>query len=195
MFHRRGMKTGLDTMRCAVTMATLALLLGACDSALDPATEGGQARYGDPELLLWGEAWQAGAAGDPFPEHRPGQVSCNRAAHRTEYGALELDTGLCNYFVLSTPTLQDVLPGDRISVRAFHEDLAALEPAVAHLAVAIDGHVVWDQEVSIPSAPTPYDVDVIADFEAPAGSPAVLHLHNHGVNTYRVIDVRVTPRL
>ena len=171
----------------------IAALSGACEPEL--AEPDDVPTFGDAERLVFGEDFVEANADDPFAEHRPADVRCNPAAWRSETGALELDSGLCNYFTLAAPTLVAVEPGDRIGIRAFHDDLAAGEPAVAHLALFVDGHGIWDQEVSIPSPPTPYSLDVIADFAAPAGSPVALHLHNHGVNNYRLVELTVAPRL
>jgi len=166
----------------------------ACDPALlEPGDD--PEPFGERQRLVFGEDFIEATGDDPFAEHRPAHVACSPAAWRAEAGALELDTGLCNYFALTAPTLAVIEPGDRISVRAFHEDLAAEQPAVAHLALFVDGHGIWDQEVSIPSPPTPYSVDVTADFGAPIGSPVAIHLHNHGVNNYRLVELTVTPRL
>ena len=171
------------------------LLAVACDPGVVEPADDDLPAFGDAERLAYGEDFVEAAEHDPFTEHRPDEVACSRAAWGGEAGALELDSGLCNYFALAAPTLVTIEPGDRIGIRAFHDDLAAAEPAVAHLALFVDGHGIWDQEVAIPSPPTPYSLDVIADFAAPAGSPVALHLHNHGVNNYRLVELTVAPRL
>lgn len=171
------------------------LFVGGCD---DNATSDTDTRpdnlYSESTALVFNGHFEPVVHGDPFPAHRPADLACARASHSLEYDALELDTGTCNYFLLGAPTLTDIHRGDRITVRAFHEDLAALEPAVAHLAVAVGDTVIWDEEIPIPSPATPYTVEMVAEFDAPSGTAAVLHLHNHGINTYRVIDVRIQTR-
>ncbi|MEM6994075.1 MAG: hypothetical protein AAF721_26415 [Myxococcota bacterium] len=165
-----------------------ALLLGSgCDA---PGLGEVPPSFAEPEFLVFNGDWRDQVDGDPFPEHRPAEVDCTVDAHVLEHTALELSTAECNYFYVEASTLTGIAPGDRITVRAFHDDLAALEPADAHLALSIDGNVVWDEEIAIPSPATPYTVTVTADFGAPPGSPVGLHLHNHGLNTYRLLDVR-----
>lgn len=179
--------------RQIVLLISLVALVGACEPELAEPDDD-LPTFGDAERLVFGEDFVE-AGDDPFAEHRPADVTCSPAAWRGEAGALELDSGLCNYFTLTAPTLSTIEPGDRIGIRAFHDDLAATEPAVAHIALFVNGHGIWDQEVSIPSPATPYSLDVIADFAAPAGSPVALHLHNHGVNNYRLVELTVAPRL
>lgn len=175
-------------------VVSLVAVLGACEPELAEPDDD-LPSFGDAERLVFGEDFVDAPSDDPFAEHRPADVTCSPAAWRGEAGALELDSGLCNYFTLTAPALTTIEPGDRIAIRAFHDDLAANEPAVVHLALFVDGNGIWDQEVSIPSPPIPYSLDVIADFAAPAGSPVALHLHNHGVNNYRLVELTVAPRL
>ncbi len=185
---RTGRVAGLfATVLTTVSTTVLTTVVAGCDAP--PADE--DASFADPRRLAFNPQFAPSDVADPFPEHRPDDVVCNRVAHRIEYDALELDTGACNYLVLEAPTLAEIVAGDRITVRAFHEDLAALQPAEAHLALAIDGHVVWDERVPVPSPATPYTVTTIADFDAEPDAPVTLHLHNHGLNTYRLIDVRL----
>ena len=145
-------------------------------------------------LLVDHAAWVlAGPEDDPFPAHRPAGADCPLGGWYEESGALEVDTGTCAYFVAVQPSQVDVRAGDTIALYAYHDALTAPEPATGHIVLALDGEVVWELTVDIPKTATPYDVTVEAPADVPAGAPVALHLHNHGANTWTLLDVEVLP--
>jgi mono/diheme cytochrome c family protein len=140
------------------------------------------------DVASWNEQ---GRASDPLAAHRPAQVSCPANSWYEEDGALEVETGYCNYLSLVQPSKTDILPGDRLHLVLWHGDLAFEETATAHVAISIGGELVWEQAVKIPTEAEIFDVKVPLDFDAPAGTPVEYHLHNHGYNTWTLLRLEI----
>lgn len=160
---------------------------------------------GEPEFesLIDHEVWEVvDEDDDPLAEHRPEELDCGVGGWYLESDGpeLEVDTNLCNYLALAQPSLRPIDVGDTLAIRFYHFDLVAPEPAEAHLRVTVDGNEVWDYEVEIPTDPennkTPaavFDETFAAEFSAPLGSEVMLHVHNHGQNTWTFVDLAVAP--
>lgn len=175
-----------------------------CGDAGSAGTSGttdttGTGTTGAPELdgtmvdLVKPTLWQPQpAADDPLPAHRPDTVDCQLGiGWLVEETGFEVNTGACNYASFVQPTLVPVVRGAQISLDFYHFDLVAPEPATAHIAVLVGDHVIFEREIAIPGKAGVYPVDLVADFELPAGAPAVVHLHNHGQNTWTVASLQV----
>lgn len=142
-----------------------------------------------PVHLVWPEMWVSDPPADVMPLHAPDPVDCG-VGFANEIGLFEINTGLCNYGVFSQPLSDRIIAGERVELVFTHDDLIAPEPAVGHIAVAIEDRVIWETEVAIPK---PYDIvqgEWIADAPIEAGTKVVLHLHNHGYNSWRVISFK-----
>ncbi|MEP5763486.1 MAG: hypothetical protein ABJ308_02795 [Halieaceae bacterium] len=138
------------------------------------------------------DAWLMQDAGeDSLAEHRPVPVDCPDNSWYNEDGALEVETGYCNYLSLAQPTLVDINAGDQLHIVLWHGDLAFEEPAAAHVAVSIDGKLLWEAEVEIPADAEIFDTRVDVPFAAPAGSTVEYHLHNHGFNSWTLLQLEV----
>ena len=59
------------------------------------------------------------------------------------------------------------------------------------MAVSIGGKLLWQAEVAIPARANIYDLRIPVDFDAPAGSAVEFHLHNHGYNTWTLLELEV----
>lgn len=148
----------------------------------DTATVPGQQDLADPELWL-----QLAAEDDPFAEHRPDEVICDESEGiRVETGLLEIDTTFCNYVSVAQPSLTDVAVDDVIEVLVFHGSLSSAEEGEAHVALMLGEHLIWEQQIPIPSGSGVYSTEVGAAFTAAAGTRAVFHLHNHGANGWNL---------
>lgn len=135
-------------------------------------------------------------ADDPFDD-RPADFDCEPAGYGGEplggTYTFEIDTGLCAYATARTTTLLPIVGGDTVRVRQWHTDLTAPEPAEAHLALTIGGEPFLDEAVPIPRAAEMIEVDTEATRRFPAGTEVFFHLHNHGSNTWNLVDVEVRP--
>ncbi len=157
------------------------LLLASCESEGPLNRESAVALA---ESSLWNEA---NPSQDPFDD-RPAFVECPPEALTLEFvngdEAVEVTTGVCNYLALTQPLLFEVKRGDHVDFRVWHFELKAPEAAQAHVGVAIDGEVVWDEWREIPSLGGLLTSSWTADRDIPAGADVVFHLHNHGLNTW-----------
>lgn len=145
---------------------------------------------GDSRSLVAHDRWSTADARDPWPEHAPATTECSSLAWGDELSdgasVLEVDTGACDYLVVGQGILEAVAEGDAVTARIAHGELEAGEASEAHVGVVIGDWAVLDELVSIPaeggtlgiSEPAPRDFDV--------GASAVLHLHNHGANSWRL---------
>jgi len=70
--------------------------------------------------------------------------------------------------------------------------LDASEPALAHLAVWLEDSVLWETEVPIPAASEMYEVELPLPHAASPGALLGLHLHNHGFNSWRLVELELT---
>lgn len=131
------------------------------------------------------------ASRDPLAAHRPALVDCPAAAWGLEAGGLEVQTGVCNYVAFGQATAVDVEVGDELVVDLWHDTLDAVAPALGHFAVLLDGQLLAEYEVEIPSAPAVHRLSWTADAPVPAGAELVLHLHNHGYNSWTIVRVEL----
>jgi hypothetical protein len=137
-------------------------------------------------------AWSVqGAADDGFAGHRPDNIDCPDTTWYNEDGALEVETGYCNYLSLAQPSLEALANGDELHLVLWHGDLAFRRPARAHVAITVDGNVIWEERVEIPTDANIFDKRIPVDFDAPAGSKVEFHLHNHGYNTWTLLQLGV----
>jgi hypothetical protein len=143
--------------------------------------------------LLWPERWvRIAPAEDPFDD-RPPVVSCSATAVMAETLAEEnvysVDTGACNYLTAMQPTVRAIAAGELLKVRLWHFELTADEPAEAHAALVIDGITLLDERVPIPSAGGLIVRELRAERDVAAGARAYFHLHNHGENSWSLVEV------
>ena len=133
---------------------------------------------------------------DPFTD-RPGNVTCADEATAfellSEEAAYGVDTGLCNYLTARQRAREHVAMGERIIVRLWHFALSAPEPADAHAAVALDGEPLLDERIPIPSHGGLIQREVVAGRAFDKGSPVLFHLHNHGDNSWALVEVSAGP--
>jgi mono/diheme cytochrome c family protein len=142
--------------------------------------------------LVDGDAWtEQLAANDSLPDHRPADVQCPSNSWYNEDGALEVETGYCNYLSLVQPSLTALKAGDSLHLVLWHGDLVFEQPATAHVAATVAGKQVWEAEVAIPAGADIYNVRVPVNFDAPTGSAVEFHLHNHGYNSWTLLELEI----
>jgi hypothetical protein len=104
---------------------------------------------------------------------------------------LEINTDFCDYATVRQPSTQPLQPGDRVSIRVWHYALTTPPPAEAHIALAVDGEVVWEERVPSPAAAALVEGEIAIDRDVPAGTELQFHVHNHGANTYDLLSLEV----
>lgn len=132
----------------------------------------------------WGDA----AASDPFDDV-PAEGECPIGGTTIEGSTFEANTGLCTYLWTEQALLADLVPGDVIELVFWHSTLVSDVPAEGHLALAVDGEVLYDRRIPIPAGYAAYTEQAEVGFAAEAGAPLGLHLHNHGANTWNLLRV------
>ena len=133
---------------------------------------------------------------DPFTD-RLADVRCAPAAAMAEVLANEraygVDTGACNYLTVVQPVLRALAAGETIKVRLWHFALNASEPAQAHAALWVDGIPILDEQIDIPG---PGGL-LLSEHELARGvalaAPVHFHLHNHGDNSWALVEVSAGP--
>ena len=142
---------------------------------------------------------------DPFPDRPdpladpPRSVVCDARSTTPEFLADEpvfsVDTGGCNYVTARQSILSDVEAGDKLVVRVWHFALTASASAVAHVAVRLGDRVLLDTMVPIASDAGLIRVEHVAEESFPLGSNVYFHLHNHGQNSWSLVEISTGPDL
>jgi hypothetical protein len=139
-----------------------------------------------------------GSAEDPFAD-RLADVRCPEAAAAAEVlseePAFGVDTGMCNYLTARQVMQTYVATGETIAVRLWHFELDAPNPAEAHAAVDVGGVRVLDQRVAIPAPGGLVKASLVVDHAMPSGTPVHFHLHNHGANSWALVEISTGPAL
>lgn len=169
----------------------LALGVSACETDEEPR---GIVRIAQAD----GWARVADVADDVFGAERPPDLVCDEVLGLSveafgDGAAFEVDTDACDYLTARQPTLERIVAGDTVWIRVWHHELAAPMPAQGHVALAIDGVVQWETMVPIPSDPGLIEHDLVIDDDIPAGTELQFHVHNHGANTWDLLDVTAGP--
>lgn len=166
---------------------------GPCDGDPDPPPPA-------PTELVQVDAWDrvADPTEDVFGAERPADEVCDEVLGILVESlggtpVLEIDTDSCNYATVSQPSLLALQPGDTVAIEVWHYDLTAADPGQAHLALAIDGEVAWEEYVPVPSAAALIEAEIAIDREVPAGAALQFHVHNHGANTYDLAVLELVP--
>ena len=128
---------------------------------------------------------QLEAATDPLAAHR--SAGCALGSPRIEDGTLEFETDDCLLFWVGVPLTGAVRAGERLRLVRTHSALVSRTPGDAHVRVDLDGDVLLDRTVPIPSSDA-IDVDSVSPArDHAAGALLRVHLHNHGANNWRVV--------
>ena len=176
-----------------VPLALCVGTLGACvsDDGEDGAEDEEETGAGTCELVDH-ELWeQIEAAEDPLADHRPQTVECGIAGAFLEFDRYEVDTNFCNYLAVRQPSLGAIEEGQILELGLYHFDLTAPEPAEAHVAMLVEGEIMWERTIPIPGPGSVFDESFASPISAPAGSEVVFHLHNHGQNTWALQHFRL----
>ena len=148
---------------------------------------------GPPVSVVTIDGWQLeDPASDPWAAERPVDADCT-LGWGAEDGVFEVDTELCSFGTFVQGAQVDFGAGDELELIMIHDALySADEGAVAHIAVGVGGQIAWETEIEIPALENYLRPIFAAPVDAPAGTPIHLHVHNHGFNNYRVVDLTVT---
>jgi hypothetical protein len=203
----------LDEMRAADARSAVVLLAGlfACADAAPPRRDGGAREAGSDDaskrisatavrargpLVDW-NAWElVSAAEDPFDD-RPPDPSCPSGSYLPEVlsgqDVFSVDTGACSYITVRQPALRDVARGESLVARVWHFALNAGDPATGHVSLRLAESTLLDETVPIPSPGGLLAIDQVADSPFAEGTPVYFHLHNHGDNSWSLVELSAGP--
>ena len=178
-------------MRIAPLLPLAVIAALACDPDPDLRCAQEGARVDADAIALIDPArWTATPAElDPLADHRPADGLCEPSDWGEEYGTLEVSTAACSYVSLDQPLAADLEVGDRLRVRVWWATLLAKTPATAHLALLVDGALLWETHVDIPGSADARVFELASPIAADAGALVTFHLHNHGQNTWTLAGV------
>lgn len=141
--------------------------------------------------LATSDGWEiVSAADDPFDD-RPVDAMCIPQAVSVEGPALEIDTGGCPYVTLRQVTRTEATSCDVIRATLVHSSLIADDPGEAHAVFRVGGTTLFDERIPIPAPTAIHELVHEVDTTIPAGTPILVHVHNHGANDWFVTDVRL----
>ena len=128
---------------------------------------------------------------DPFADS-PDDVQCE-FGYGFEDGFFEIETDLCKYGGFVQPSLAPIRVGDTLDFLLLHENLVSDDPdARTHVAIAFGDEIVFETFIDIPAEAAFLDEQWVSTVDAPVGTPVHVHVHNHGINSYRVSELSVT---
>jgi hypothetical protein len=147
--------------------------------------------------LIDHDLWvQLESEADPF-EDRPDAFDCAADAVAAEELAGEraygVDTGRCSYVTAVQPAVTHAAAGETLVVRLWHFALTAPNPGEAHAVVDVDGLRVLDERVPIPSPGGLIKITLPIERPVAAGAPVHFHLHNHGENSWALVEISAGP--
>jgi hypothetical protein len=128
---------------------------------------------------------------DPFATDRgrPAVHACQDAAYfEPTPGTLEVELAYCRerYVSLHQSTRVALHAGDKLNFTLSHLLLRPLTEDVteAYIGLAINGAIAWQYTIQILAVANSYPIEAVVNQEFPLGSDVVLHLDNHGENSY-----------
>lgn len=132
---------------------------------------------------------------EAFTGHAPATIDCEpgEAWRLTSDGALDIDTGTCNYLALEQPALSDIPSGAVVSFTLAHLQLydPESEHAQAHVAFMAGDALHWERSVDIPAPARIYRERIELEHGIEADEPVFFHLHNHGANEWKLLEIVV----
>ncbi|MBV1858235.1 MAG: hypothetical protein KUG77_07475 [Nannocystaceae bacterium] len=146
---------------------------------------------GTAPLIDLGAFEKTAATDDPFDD-RPSDIACE-FGFGLEDGFFEFESDLCRYGAFSQPALAPIRSGDTVDFLLLHENLVSSEPgSQAHVAIAFGDEIAYEARIDIPAEADFLDEQWVSTLDVPEGTPVHFHLHNHGINSYRLAELAVT---
>lgn len=138
--------------------------------------------------LIEGMAWDVHPENrDSFYDARPRNVDCPRGTGwLVEDDELEVRTEFCNYLSLSQQVLLDLTAGTELELALSHSELNFNAPSTGHVAIAIEGNLLWQTEIAIPGPSAIYKETITLPFDVSRGDAIEINLHNHGDNAWTI---------
>ncbi|MFP6663847.1 MAG: hypothetical protein VCC00_06585 [Deltaproteobacteria bacterium] len=147
-------------------------------------------------------------ARDPFVPFQAPDAYCHEWAWGPgiEGGeaTFEIESADCNYLTVVQNSRLPIQQGDPLFLRAWHTSLTAPPDSESYMGIQIGDDLLWAARIPLPpgtssSNPVPLKLfinglngvpeNLSAPADAPAGTPIYFHFHNHGDNTYNLLEL------
>ncbi len=151
-----------------------------------------------PAALILNQAWTLDTAEQAsLQEHAPEELQCPPGAIIvTADDVLDIDTGQCNYIALVQPAQTSAPPGSNLLLQGAH--LTLFNPQQdgerGHVALSVGPHLVWERHFPIPALAQAWEAHIPLPEGIQAGTPIRFHLHNHGANEWKLLNITIQPR-
>ena len=122
---------------------------------------------------------------------------CLSSGYAEEDGVFEIVTDACDPGTFTQELLVAVSAGERIQLIFWHLGLFNPYDAEAHIAFAVGENgddLRWEVNVDLPADEEVYRPVLEVDDDIAAGTPVWLHVHNHGTNSYKLLEVTAGPQ-
>ncbi len=176
-------------MRRVLTRVALCLGVLAVPACSDPGYEEPARSEHLVEHPLW--SLVATPEADPFAaaHGRPVVHACEPGAYfMATAEVFEVELARCRerYVSLHQVSLTALQPGDSLQFELSHLLLRPLTESVteAYLGLSVDEQVIWQVSIQILAPSSNYTFSAPVTTKADVGSDVVLHLDNHGENSY-----------
>ncbi len=173
-------------MSMRAVLCCVVVVASACDG-LNPLCE-------TKTPLIDGEAWQFVPPDEDtmFPAPAGAELCDSDAVQRQVVGdavAVEIDTRFgCGWATVQQPITRDVRAGEMLQVRVFYFSQSAFPEAEAAVKLALDGDVLLDARVTIPTSSGLIAPLIEAPRDVAAGALAHFHVGNHGDNSWNLVE-------
>ncbi len=130
---------------------------------------------------------------DPLRAERPDEASCSPLGLNVESDSVEVQTDECPWASLGQPLRDFVRADDTLELLFWHSALAAPLEVVdpeARVELHLGEHLVWELRQPIPHEATLFNLELTPGVDVAWGERAVLHVSNHGSNSYRLTHLR-----
>ncbi len=124
-------------------------------------------------------------AEDPFLSEKTDDSECYPGAEAIEGNVFEVNTTGCTFVSFQQPSLESGVAGQRIRFVHWHLDLWAPNVDTGLVSLRIGDTEVYRSEYTIPGLAEFVDAEWELETGFEAGVPMVLHLRNHGINSWR----------
>lgn len=131
-------------------------------------------------------AWELVSEEDDVFDDRNESANCSTTGFGVEDGFFEVNTDVCQYATFRQGLLEPVHINETIRFVLWHSPLSSPEQATGHLALSIDGDVLWESNFPVPGPAVVYDDSFELVEAVEEGTPIYFHVHNHGNNSYRL---------
>ena len=163
--------------------APVVVITGACSSEPGPRAKAVE--------VIASSQWEHVARDeDPFVVKFPESVTeCVATGIDVSEGLLDIDTDYCSFVTARTQLTDEIREGEKVQLTFWHLALVANEPAEGVMVLRVGDDDLFNLTFEIPRKEKVYYPTTQATRSYPAGTPVLLHIHNHGANTWKVYQL------